>query len=101
MSEQVTTNKPSNGKAIAALVLGIVSIVFCWVYGVVGLIPAIVGLILGISAKKTAPSGMATAGLVLSVIGLVLNAIILISCVACAGWLLSNAPKDFNWNFSS
>jgi len=72
--------------AVAALVLGIVSIVFSVIgLGIFGLIPGIVGIILGIMAKKKAPSGMATAGLVLSIIGVALTLLILIACAACIG----------------
>lgn len=85
MSENATPSTPANGKAVAALVLGICSIVFCWVYGIIGIIPGIIGLILGIAAKKETPSSMATAGLVLSIIGVALNGVILISCIACVG----------------
>jgi uncharacterized membrane protein HdeD (DUF308 family) len=95
MAEQgtpVTPSTPNNGKAVAALVLGIVSIVFCWVYGIVGLITGIIGIVLAISAKKEAPSSMCTAGMVLSIIGLCLNALIFISCIACAGAIFSAAP---------
>jgi hypothetical protein len=95
MSEQQSapyTPAPNNGKAVASLVLGIVSIVFCWIYGIVGIIPGIIGLVLGISAKKETPSGMATAGLVLSIIGVAINGIILISCIACASCIASSVP---------
>ena len=38
--------------ATAVLVMGILSIVFCWCWGVIGLILGIIGLILGSKAKK-------------------------------------------------
>lgn len=81
--------QPSNGKAIASLVCGIVSLV-CLFFGygaLLGIILAIVGLVLGINAKKEAPSGMATAGVILSIIGLASCAIIFLACVACVGSL--------------
>ena len=76
-----------NGKAVASLVLCIISLVLMFIPygGWVGLILGIVGIILGISAKKEAPAGMATAGLVLSIIAVALCAISLIACVACVG----------------
>ena len=78
--------KKSNGLAIVALVLGIVSIVFSFIgLSWLGLIIGIVGIILGVMAKKKNPSGMATAGLVLSIIGTVLCALIFIACAACIG----------------
>ena len=56
--------KPSNGLAIASLVLGILSIIMVFVYAWVGIICAIVGIVLAVVAKKQNPSGLATAGLV-------------------------------------
>ena len=79
---------PGKGQAIAALVLGIVSIVFSWFgYGaLIGLACGVVGLILAMQAKKQGfTGGMYTAGLVLSIIGLALSAILFISCAACTG----------------
>lgn len=84
--------KKSNGKAVASMVLGIVSLVCIFLtatvfMGIVGIACGVVGLILGISANKEAKSGMATAGIVMSCIGLGLCAITLIACVACVGCL--------------
>lgn len=91
MSENTTnnTNKPSNGKAIASLVLGILAAV-CVFFGygaLLGIVLGIIGLVLGISAKKEAPSGMATAGIVLSIISIAICAIGFIACIACVGSL--------------
>ena len=83
--------KKSNGLAIASLVLGIVSIVFCFIIQWLGLIIGIVGIVLGVMAKKKNPTGMATAGLVLSIIGTVLCALIFIACAACVGAIGSAA----------
>jgi ABC-type phosphate transport system permease subunit len=78
--------------AVAALVLGIVSLVFCFIPGLnfVALIVGIVGIVLGALARKklkeqNQPSGMATGGLVMSIIGTILGAILWIACVACIG----------------
>jgi len=60
------TNQPAEGtqsdmnvvvkeqvpNATAVLVMGILSIVFCWCWGVIGLILGIIGLILGSKSKK-------------------------------------------------
>lgn len=91
MSENMPTNenKPTNGKAIASLVLGILAAV-CVFFGygaLLGIALGVVGLILGISAKKEEPSGMATAGIVLSIIAIAVCAIGFIACVACIGGL--------------
>ncbi len=80
---------PSNGKAIASLVLGILAAacVFFGYGALLGIVLGVVGLILGINAKKEAPSGMATAGIILSIIAIALCVIGFIACVACLGSL--------------
>jgi len=80
----------TNGKAVASLVLGIISCVFVFFgYGaVIGIILGIIGLVLGISAKNEQPSSMATAGIVLSSIAIGLCALGFIACVACASCLM-------------
>lgn len=76
---------PGRGNAIAALVLGIVSIIFS--EAGVGLIAGIIGLVMAVQARKllppNAPHGMATAGMVLSIIGLGLGLVFWISCMSC------------------
>lgn len=84
-----------NNKAIASLVLGIVSLVFiCFNYfSFIGIVCAIIGLIFAIQIRKAGemegfkPNSMATAGLVLNIIGLALCSVVLIACVACVGLL--------------
>ena len=88
--------QPTNGLAIAGLVLGLVGIVFTFIPVValswVGLICAIVGLVLSIKAQKDSvamtgqKNGMATAGFILSIISLVIaviGIIVAIAAVAC------------------
>jgi len=84
-------NNQSNGKAVASLVLGIISLFFIFfgTYSFIGMILAVIGLVLGSNAKKEAPSGMATAGFVLSVISLALCALSFIACAICIGSLAS------------
>lgn len=85
--------QPQNGRglAIASMVLGIVSCVFCWVWYIV--IPAgVVGLILGIVFKKKGgQSGMATAGVICSIVGLALVVLLYVlvfaGLFATIGWL--------------
>ena len=77
----------TNNKAIASLVLGIISLV-CIFFGygaLLGIILGVIGLVLGINAKKEQPSSLATAGIVLSIIGLSICAFTFIACVACVG----------------
>lgn len=78
------------GLSIAALVLGIISIISFWLpmWNTVSLIVSIIGLVLGIKGRQAcmssgAPTGMATAGLVLSIIGLVFAVIGFLSCTVC------------------
>lgn len=90
-----------NNKAIASLVLGIVSLFFSlfsllltivipyigWFFTMILYICAIIGLIFGIQIRKASrvegfkPSGMATAGFVLNIIGLVTGCISLLPYV--------------------
>ena len=80
------------GKAVAGLVLGIVSIVLGILGGwlsVISLPAAIVGLCLSVSGGKGLkaagqPAGIATAGLVLSIIGVAIVLVAYIACYACA-----------------
>ena len=81
-----------NGKAVASLVLGIISLVFIFfgTFAFIGMILAIIGLVLGISAKKDNPEdGKAKAGIVLSIIGLALCTVSLLACAICVGSLAS------------
>ncbi len=71
---------------VAALVLGIISVVFSLILGGagwVGPIIGIIGIVLGAVAKKKGQGGIATAGLVLSIIGTAISLIITIACMAC------------------
>lgn len=82
----------NNGKgmSVAALVLGIVSIVLAWFYMIntIALVTGIVGIVMAVKGKKAAlesqsPTGMATAGLVLSIVGLCFAVIGFLSCTVC------------------
>ena len=74
---QPTASQPGKGMAIASMVLGIVSLVFCW--HLIGLICSIVGLSLSVVSKnKGYVGGMRTAGFVKSLIALIISAIIVV-----------------------
>src|SRR5258708_27741263 len=64
---------PNGGMAIAALILGIVSIVFAWT--IVCSIPfAIVGIVMGELGRQSAPKrAMATWGIALSIAGILFS----------------------------
>lgn len=90
-------HNPDKGKAIASMVLGIISCVFCWFYGVIGLITGIIGLAIAMNIKKNPVSyskntGITTAGYICSLIGVIISAVIIliiviacVSCIACTG----------------
>lgn len=73
----------SNSMAIVGMVLGIISIVLCWV-PIVGLILAIIGIVLGVKGLKSSRElngkgkGMGIAGISCGSVGTVLSVIYLI-----------------------
>ena len=74
--------QPEHGKAVAALVLGIVSLVVPYL----NLATSIVGICLAASAKKAGNTeGIRKAGMILSIIGLCWAAGIIIFGIAAAG----------------
>lgn len=90
---------PGKNKAVASLVLGILSIVFIWggFSGFVSLILSVIGLILASSAKKDGfDEGIRTAGFVTCLIGLIGGLLALLACVACVGALGAvTSSRDF------
>ena len=70
-----------SGYSVAALVLGILSIILCCCYGIVGITLGILGLVFALKYKKSNNGKMnapATIGLICSIIGLILSTIMLI-----------------------
>ena len=68
-----------SGYSVAALVLGILSIILCCCYGIVGI--TLLGLVFALKYKKSNNGKMnapATVGLVCSIIGLILSIIMMI-----------------------
>lgn len=61
--------KSSNDYGIASLVLGISSVIFCWI-PLVGMILGILGIIFYAQQRKGYKNGIATGGLVTGIIGL-------------------------------
>ncbi len=84
----MANNTPAQNKAVAALILGILSLLLVW-FGysaLVSIVLSIIGIILGVNARKELPpgeAGMATAGLVCSIIALILSCIFFVACVLC------------------
>ena len=62
----------NNSFAVAALVLGIVSII-TWLLPVAGYITTIIAIVLGVKGRKSEKHGMATAGMVLGIIFLAIT----------------------------
>ena len=87
-AEKATNEEqPQHSFAIAALVLGIVSIVTTCCYGIVGLICGIVGLVLSLNAKKEGNTeSINTAGMILSIIGIVIGAIFFLVIIFSYGF---------------
>jgi len=79
------------GMSIAAMVCGILSIVFCAVI-YLALPCGVVGLVLGIIARKKSKNGMALAGIITGSIGIGLTLIVTIAFIAAVGSL---------WGYSS
>lgn len=79
--------------ATAVLVLGILSILFCWCYGIIGVILSVIALVLAskdMALYKAQPQnyinyGNLNAGRIMAIIGLVLNVLFL----AYMAWMIS------------
>jgi Domain of unknown function (DUF4190) len=93
--------RAGHGKAITALVLGIGSIVFCWLifFDVVLVIPGVIFALIAMSETKASGGsgrGMALAGLVCSIIGALLATLLTVLVVhaanQCGGFDNNTAP---------
>ena len=101
----------SKGMSIAALVLGIISVVlFCFWY--LAIPCAILAIIFGILGRKKEKSGMATAGFVLGIVAITISIIIVIIGIAFSAFLnnglmdaineameRSDSSYDYNYNY--
>lgn len=86
----LTPPPDAKGKAITALVLGIVGVVTFWIgwFNIISLAISIVGIVFAMKARNEIPVGydgrsMATAGLICAIIGTVLSGIGVLSCTLC------------------
>lgn len=77
---------PGKNKAIASMVLGIVSVVL-WFFGYSSIVSVILGVIGVVLASKSKEEGyddsIRTAGFILSIIGVIGGAVFFVACVAC------------------
>ena len=100
--------QPSQGMAIASLVIGIISILFAFItamYPVLFVVP-IIGIVLGALHKsKHLPvgKGLSTAGIVTSIVGIVLTLLVYVLCVVLVlfcmeemmDFLRQYSPEDY------
>jgi len=76
--------EPGKNAAIAALVLGIVAVVFSYV-ALLGLAAGIVGLFMANNAKKESfTGGMMTAGFICALVGTILAGLGTVACISCS-----------------
>ena len=76
------------------------------IIGILGFLIGIVAVILGVMGRKEVMqsrgqiggSGMATAGLIMGIVGLIVNLVVVVSCLACYGWIRSEV-SDFDWDW--
>jgi hypothetical protein len=84
-------NPQHDAKATGGLILGISSIVFCWL-GLISLAISVVGIVMSSLGLKSQKSRMAAGGLVMSIIGLILWIVVIIIGIS----LLTGEWFDFN-----
>ena len=96
----IENKNPGTGFSVAALVLGILSIILAWFYliNISALVFGIVGIVMAVIGRKKsiavgASTGMGTAGLVTSIIGLSIAAIGFISCTICVACAANEANE--------
>jgi len=83
-----------NGRAIASLVLGIVSIPTCFLYGIVSLICGILAVVFGVSVKKAiqrgetpeSARGLAKAGRICGWVGILLSLLYWVVLIGVIVW---------------
>ncbi|WP_432488224.1 DUF4190 domain-containing protein [Kineococcus sp. SYSU DK018] len=88
--------KPRNGAGLASLILGIVGLLLCWLFGI-GLLPGLIGLVLGVVGLRRAKRGEATnkgvavAGIVTSVLAVIAGAVFLALTIALGNFIADNS----------
>ena len=90
--QQNNNPQPGKGKAIASLVLGIISICFSYV-PILGLACGIIGLVMAAGARKEGfDGGLRKGGLVCSIIGTVFSAIYTLIILLVVGTFAAMTP---------
>lgn len=84
----------NNGKAIAAMVTGICSIVFACLVPIVGLVLGIIAIVFAILANKERKTGMGLAGLITGIVGTILSIVIWIVNI-----IIISSAQDFYSKF--
>ncbi|RII41681.1 hypothetical protein DWB68_11560 [Galactobacter valiniphilus] len=94
--------RPGNGFGIAALVLGIVALVFCWV-PVFGLGLGVLALVLGIVGvlQKQRPHGTSIAGIVMGAVAVVVGVIIMVLAAMVVSKVEEQSNKEFSVAYSA
>ena len=87
---------PTNGTAIAGLVLGIISLPMCiyLIPAIIGLILSIVGLVQGNKYPQKPGKGLAIGGLITSSISIVVFVIIIAACITSL-----SMPYSSSWDY--
>lgn len=94
-------NEQGKGKAVASLVLGIISV--CCLFGgysaILSVILSIIGLIMAGSSKKQGyTGGIRTAGFILSLVSIIFGAVVF-ACVACAGAAFLSELGSYSYGY--
>lgn len=84
----------ASGAQIAGFVLGILSMLFGFCYGLPSIILGIIGLICAIIGNKKNKHGIGTAGLVCSIVGIIAGICWLIYYIVYIGVLLASGVLD-------
>ena len=72
--KRLPEQQANNGLGIVSIILGVISIVLCWL-PILGLAAGIIGIFLAVKQRKLTADGLGTAGLVVSIIGTVFSVI--------------------------
>lgn len=88
----------ASGAQIAGFVLGILSMLFGFCYGLPSIILGIIGLICAIIGNRKNKHGIGTAGLVCSIVGIIAGICWLIYFIIYIGFLLTTGVLDAYFN---